>query len=94
MSVYYLFLPTVGVAADSSAEELVRMALLKGRRIFEKDTEKNSWSADKLLINFHVLVRFVFMQHVFGDLTGAEEKRSLQFLKCSRYFFFLLFKQR
>lgn len=36
MSVYYLLLPTVGVAADTNAEKLVRMAVFEGRKIFGK----------------------------------------------------------
>lgn len=36
MSVYYLLLPTVGVAADTNAEKLVRTAVFKGRKILEK----------------------------------------------------------
>lgn len=35
MSVYYLLLPAVGVAADINPAELVRMAVLEGRNILE-----------------------------------------------------------
>lgn len=73
MSVYYLLLPTVGVAADINTEELVRMAVFKRRKILEKYIQRNSWSANKLPINLHVCVilkRFVYMQHILGGLTG------------------------
>jgi len=72
MSVYYLLLPTVGVAADINTEKLVRMAVFKGRKILGKCGERNSWSANELPINLHgcvILKRLVYM-HIFGGLTG------------------------
>lgn len=67
MSVYYLLLPTVGVAAGINPEEMVRMAVFKGRKILEN---RNSWSANELPINLSVILhRFAYMQHIFGAPT-------------------------